>query len=39
MKKSAKHCAIFYLRIFYTYSQRKTEEVPTRYRAHTGEDS
>ncbi len=23
---------------FYTYSQRKTDEVPTRYRADTGED-
>ncbi len=39
IKKSAKHCTVFFLRIFYTYSQRKTYEVPTRYSVDTGEDS
>ena len=28
-----------FCRFFYTYSQRKTYEVPTRYRADTGKDS
>ncbi len=49
VKKSAKskntvgggsgYDVLFVLRIFYTYSQRKTDEVPTRYRANTGEDT
>jgi hypothetical protein len=38
LKKSAKHCTLFFLRIWDTYSQMKTYEVPTRYRADTGED-
>ena len=38
IKKSVKHCTLFFLRIFLyiQYSQRKTYEVPTRYRADTG---
>ncbi len=37
VKKSEKHCLLFFLRIFfYTCSQRITYEVPTRYRADTG---
>ncbi len=32
------YCILFVLRIFYTYSQRITYEVPTRYWADTGKN-